>query len=336
MSAQAKKKTRKPAPRPGRPAGARLALSWRTTSWPWKAWLTATGVVAVVAVAIWGAEWGRARLRLREAEALLGKGFATLAAERLEGVRSTIASSERGCKALIAAYLGAHQPERLEWASQACITAGIETTDTYIGLAAAKEIIGQDNDALRILEGVAKKFDKSPDPLYRIAQIYRRNKKTAEAADVLAKAADLAKDQPQLSMEAMEAYSEAQRWDSARKFADRIKGVSTDNPEVKLMISRAMLKGGDREGARALALEARKLMDAKPQLKQALEQAYSDVLNDTPGSPAGKLAGPTANEARREPASPEGGSAAATDAAEGAKIRRSQPPLSPATPPKAF
>jgi hypothetical protein len=277
----------------------------------WKPWAAAAGCSAVIATAIWGVGATRAHLRLTEAEAQIKKGFTALAAETIDPVRNELTTSPRGCTALMGSYFGAHRADRLEWAAQACITAGVETTDTYIGLAAAKELVGRDGEALQLLQQVTQKFTKSPDPLYRIAQILRRNKKEAEAADVLLKATEIAPDNNQLAMETMEQLSTLQRWSDARHLADKIKAVETDNPEVKLLIARALLKGGDAGGAQTVVAQARTLLEKKPEMKGALERAYGDVLNgggnaQQPPLPPGKVAeGPQASaEASRGLASP--------------------------------
>jgi tetratricopeptide (TPR) repeat protein len=234
-------KSRASASKPRQASSAASRVSFSDFDRRWKPWAIAAGGIAGIAITLWGVQATFVHLRLTEAEAQIKKNFTALASESLEPVRYELTSSVRGCQALVAAYFGAHKPERLEWAAQACITAGVETSDMYVGLAAARELVGQDGDALKILTQVAQKFDKSPDPLYRIAQIYRRNKKDAEATDLLVKAAELAPTNNQLSMETLEALSTANRWADARKYADRIKAVESDSPEVKLVIARALM-----------------------------------------------------------------------------------------------
>lgn len=265
----------------------------------WKPWAAAAGGSALIATAIWGIEATRTHLRLTEAEAEIKKGFTALAAETIDPVRDALTSSARGCRALVDAYYGARRPDRLEWASQACITAGVETPEIYLGLAAARELTDRDNEALQLLQTAARKFDKSPDPLYRIAQILRRNKKDSDAADVLLKASERAPENNQLVMEAMEQLAIANRWNEARRMADKIKSVETDSPEIKLLIARALLKGGDPDGARAVVAQARTLMSKRPEIKAALEQVYGDVLN------AGSGSAPAASDASRGLASPQ-------------------------------
>ena len=251
----------------------------------WRPWAIGAGGIAAIATALWGVQATFVHLRLSEAEAQLKKNFAALASESLEPVRYELTSTLRGCQALVSAYYGSHRPERLEWAAQACITAGIETPDIYVGLAAARELAGQDADALKILDQISKKFEKSPDPLYRIAQIYRRNKKTSEAAEVLLKAAELAPSNNQLSMETLEMLSQEQRWSDARKIADRIKSVESDNPEVKLIIARALNHGGDTAGSQALVTQARALLDKRPELRSGIERGFPDLMQAAAGAP---------------------------------------------------
>lgn len=351
-----KKETRKKSPTPAKSRGKVRALSSvsRVMSFSdfnrrWKPWAIAAGSIAGIATTLWGVQATFVHLRLTEAEAQLKKNFAALASESLEPVRYELTSSVRGCQTLVAAYFGAHKADRLEWAAQACISAGIETSDMYVGLAAARELTGQDAEALKILTQVAQKFDKSPDPLYRIAQIYRRNKKDDEATAMLMKAAELAPTNNQLSMEALEALSAAKHWQEARKMADRIKAVESDSIEVKLVIARALLNGGDKEGAQTLVTQARALMEKKPEIKAAVEHAFQDVLQPTASGmsplPPGKIAeGPAMppGDALRAPASlrgpgtPPAGSAPAHGDTGADNLHRAMPPLSPATPPRAF
>jgi predicted Zn-dependent protease len=244
-----------------------------------KPWNAVVGGAAALAVAIFGIQMGRAQYNLREAEGYLQKGFGTLAAETLEPVRFMLVKSQRGCEALQGAYFGAQRPDRLEWAAQACIIKHGESPGAFVGLAAARELMGRDEEATRILAQVMQAFPKAPDPYFRMAQILRRAKKDVDAAMALSKASELIPANNQVALDALQALAGVSKWEEARRIAERIKDVHTDMPEVKLVIARAMLKGGNAEGAKAQADMARAMIEKKPENKAAIMQAYADVFN---------------------------------------------------------
>lgn len=120
---------------------------------------------------------------LSQAEGFLSLGFAGLAAETLDPFRQELAKSERGCKALIAAYLQARRAERLEWASEACIAGGQDIVEAHLGRAASWELGGRESQALQILRKAQARFANSPEISNRIAQIMTRiNKENGPVA----------------------------------------------------------------------------------------------------------------------------------------------------------
>ena len=90
--------------------------------------LAAVGVFAFLACSVWAVGTGAAHYRLTQAETQLAKGYAALAFETLEPSRTQLTSTARGCQTLINIYSSAHRTERLEWATQACLEAGIQVT----------------------------------------------------------------------------------------------------------------------------------------------------------------------------------------------------------------
>lgn len=250
----------------------------------------------MLALAIFGIQMGRAQYNLREAEGYLQKGFGTLAAETLEPVRFILVKSIRGCEALQGAYFGAQRPDRLEWAAQACIVKTGESASTYVALAAARELMGRDEEAMRILERVIQTFPKAPDPYFRVSQIFRRAKKDVDAAMALQKASELIPANNQVALDALQALSGVNRWEEARRIAERIKDVQTDMPEVKLVIARAMLKGGNAEGAKAQTEMARSMIEKKPENRDAIMQTFADVFNP---QAAADYRAPAANKKNR-------------------------------------
>jgi predicted Zn-dependent protease len=123
---------------------------------------------------------------------------------------------------MIAAYHGAHLADKLDWAAQACITAGVESVEVYIGLAAARELTNRDAEAAEVLKKVIERFPKSPDAPYHLAQIQMRAKRVAEAAKSLTSASDLVPSNHQIAMEALQALSSANQWTDARRVAERL------------------------------------------------------------------------------------------------------------------
>ena len=246
---------------------------------PSAAYAIGAATLLFISAGLWALTAIRAQLLLRDGEEQLKDGFAALAAESLDPVRTALIREKRGCAALVAAYTGAHRPERLEWAAQACMSSGIDSPEIEVGLAAARELAGHDEDALKILKNVALKFNKSAAPLYEAGQILRRDKKVAEAVGYLKRAADLEPSNSLYCLDALRALSEAQIWNEARRIAEQIKNVATNEPETRLIIATALLRGGDRDGAMAQATQAIQLLPSKDtDTRETLEQTYPEAL----------------------------------------------------------
>jgi tetratricopeptide (TPR) repeat protein len=242
-------------------------------------WPAILGFTVLAGGAVWGVETLQEWRALKLADQQLQKGFGALAAETLTPYRKSLTKSEKGCQEMISAFFQARKTEVLEWASQACLEGGHEIPEAYIGIAAVREFTGRDQDALQVLNGVVGKFDKSPDIYYRMAQILRRLKRDNEAVVAYQKAVERAPQANQLVMDSLEYFSSLNRWSEARAMAEKIKDVQTDSPEVKLVIARALQRGGDKGAAESVVAAAKALLDKKPELKQAIEQNYNDVLN---------------------------------------------------------
>lgn len=252
-------------------------------------WITVVGGTAALAVAICGLQYGRAYYNLTQAEKHLQRGFNALAAETLEPSRSILTQSPRGCDVMLAAYFGAQRADRLEWVAQACVVSNGDSVSAFVGPAAARELRGRDEEASQILGQVIQAYPKAPEPYLHLTQIYRRAKKDVEAALSLYKAAELIPSSNQIALDALQSLSSVSRWDEARKLAERIKDVETDTPEVKLVIARALLRGGNREAAMVQIEAARTLMQSKPETKTALTQTYADVLTPSDAGDSSRL-----------------------------------------------
>jgi hypothetical protein len=83
----------------------------------------------------------------------------------------------------------------------------------------------------------------------------------------------------QLALDSLQYFISLKSEADVKFAAEKLKGVQTENPEVKLYVARALAQTGDKEGAKALAAQARELMAKKPESKDALEKAYGDVLS---------------------------------------------------------
>lgn len=236
------------------------------------------GLASFVAGLAWAGSAYQSHRVLSRAEAQMKKGFFALAAETLDPYRKSLARKEESCKLLVAAYFSAKRPDRLEWVSEACLEAGKEIAEAYIGLAGSREMTGRDGEAVNILAGVAGKFDKTPDIYYALAQILKRNKKDNEALGSYQRAFERAPKNPQLALEATEYAASLQRWNEAKGFVEPLKAAETDNPEVKLFVARVLMKAGDSASAEPLVAQARDLMAKKPEMQKGLEQNYADVL----------------------------------------------------------
>jgi tetratricopeptide (TPR) repeat protein len=268
------------------------------------------GGVALGAIVLCvGAAWGVCTLRtyrvLMKAEDSMTKGFGALAAERIDPVRHEVIRFERGCSVMLSAYFNSRRTERLEWAAQACLEAGKDVPEVYLALAAHRELTGRDAEALRILSQVAPRFDKIPDLYYRMSQILQRNRNVDGAVAAMIQAVERSPAQSQIVLEALEYFSGLQRWNEARQMADKLKSAPTDDPEVKLVIARALRKGGDVGSAQQLIDQAKTLLAQRPEQKARLERAYADMLGGgQQGTAQAQAAAPPqagANEAAAAP-----------------------------------
>lgn len=238
-------------------------------------------VVFILVVGVGYLAYGKIQQRraITHAEAQLKKGFGALAAETVDRYRHHLVKSADHCKTLVTAYSAARRVDRLEWASEACLDNGVETIEVYEALASAADLAGRDGDAIQILNAAAGKFPKSPEPLVNMAKVFQKNKDVAHAGQALLKAIEVAGTDHELELQGLQFFSSLNQWTEAKQLADRLKGVKTDNPEVKLMIAEVLAKSGDKEGAKAQAAQADQMMaKATPEQKAALKKKYPDAF----------------------------------------------------------
>jgi hypothetical protein len=248
----------------------------------------AAGAAVLIALGAWGASALETKLAISRTEKLLQKGFGALAAESIDHHRKSAVYYKNGCSVMVGAYFASRRLERLEWASEACLDGGKESPEVYLGLAAHRELTGRESEALRILTSVASKYDQIPDIYFRIAQILIRNKSNDAAAQYMLKATERAQGANQIVVEALQFFNSVQKWNEAKLMADRLKSAPTEDPELKLLIARALKNGGDSAGAQAVADQARGMIATKGEIKVAMERAYADVLGPGGGGHSGQ------------------------------------------------
>ncbi|MBI2712441.1 MAG: hypothetical protein HYX41_06255 [Bdellovibrio sp.] len=223
-------------------------------------------------------------IAMGKARTALDGGFPAVAANDLEKNRSDVVRRKDGCRLLMDTYYASRKADLLEWAAQACLASGQESPEAYLALAVSSELRGGDADALRILDAGTKKFEKTPGLYLKIAQILARNKNFDDAGNFYNQAVDKAPDNQNIALEAMQFFSQIGKDDAAKTLAGKLKGAKTDNPEIKLLLARALKRGGDVDGAKALIAEANTMMASNAQLKGRLEKIYEDVFKEGKGS----------------------------------------------------
>ncbi len=245
--------------------------------------------IAVVAIAIlvlgvpayFGFRYGqnyRLQKVVQKADDEAKRGFWALAFENLDGYRRQLVKNEKDCNALLNVYDKAKKADRLEWAAQACIEAGIETYQNYLYLAASQEMFGRDGEALSLLKQLTAKFDKEPEAYRHISAILLRNKDEAGAAEALYQSA-IRNSDPQQKLDVMQMLLRQKRNDEALKLAQDLKEVKTENPEVRLTVARAFFAGHDKLSGQAQIDEAKSTMTKlAPERVKKIEADFSDVL----------------------------------------------------------
>lgn len=239
--------------------------------------LAVISILSIVAL-IWGANVFRAKHAIQEARDLMQSGYAALAAEKLDPLRHRIVETKDGCSALIGAYYRARQTDRLQWAAEACMRAGKSGLEAFIALAGVQEFSGRNDEALNILGQAFQRFGPSTDLYYRIAVVQAREKNVDAAVRAFVNAASSAGNNYQILMEALQYCSRSAHWKEASQIANQLRTAPTADPEVKLIIARALRNGGDNAGASTAISEAISMLEQKPDQRKLLEARYTDVF----------------------------------------------------------
>jgi len=208
------------------------------------------------------------------------KGFFALSVDVAGPVRWELAKSSRGCQLMMETYELARSVSGLQWTGQACLNAGIESVDVYLGLSIAQELSGDDFGALRLLSMVVKKFDKLPNIHYKMARIFQKNKRDSEALISYKQAHLRAPDNQQILFHALKFVEESKKWKSGLFFADRLKVANVQNVEIVLLGARIFKKLKDSASLRSLLVQVKELIIKNPGLKAQLQKSYKDLIKD--------------------------------------------------------
>lgn len=236
---------------------------------------------------------------IHTAEVYLNKGFGALAAETLDPYRKSLTSTEPHCKLLLSTYFKAQQGEKLKWAAESCLSAGVETPETYLSLALSQELNGKDAAALQMLTEFSPKFTQIPDFDLRIALIYKKNNKIEQASQAYLSAISKAPSNQTLSFDALQYFASVGDWKHAKTIALSLVNAPTNNPEVKLVLAQALAKGGDTPAALSTLQQARTLLAQTPTQRPTLEKNYPELFQLMSSAEASNGAN------LRQPASPE-------------------------------
>jgi tetratricopeptide (TPR) repeat protein len=227
----------------------------------------------------WSVSLIRAKLALRRADSAMKQGFGAIAAEEIDPFRQDVIHLDGGCQLLVASYYNSRRLERLEWSVQSCLRAGKESPDIYMGLAGHRELTGREEEAFKILESAAKKYDAIPDFYQRMGTMLLRNKNQEAAATMLLKAAERTEGTNQSLVDTLQLLISLKKWPQAKLLADRVKSSPTKGAGIKLLIARALKEGGDQTGAQVFIDQAKELLASEsPENKKALETEYFDLL----------------------------------------------------------
>jgi tetratricopeptide (TPR) repeat protein len=245
---------------------------------PKKIVVYAAGVLVIAGAAVWAGCEIQYRRTLSRALSAMRKNLPALAADYAECYRHRMVKSDEGCALLLAAYHDSRNLSRMEWAAQACMEAGRETPEVYLGLAAAEEASGREVEAATWLLQGTKKFPEFPELHMRMAILFRRNKRVDEAVREYSKVSELLPQNADLALKSLEYFVETKHWQEAKAVVTRLQQAKGATPEVKLLMATALQKFGDQGSASALVDEAKKMMKDQPDQMARLRKAFPDVL----------------------------------------------------------
>lgn len=225
----------------------------------------------------WGVRTIQIRSALDDARTANEQGFPLVAADRLESLRHGMVQSAEGCAVLIDTYFRARQSSSLDWASQSCLFNKHETLEAFLGLATVRSWEGREDEALRILAITATRFQQSPVPHLRAAEIWQKNKKPERAVEAYQVALKLAPNDTTMSLNAMEYFRSVKRSDLVKPLAARLAHENFEQPEARVLVARSLKETGDAATAKQILTSVETALSKNPGVLEALKQQYSDA-----------------------------------------------------------
>lgn len=227
---------------------------------------------------------------LKTANEHLSKGLGSLAAETLDPFRSSLIKQKDSCRTLISAYFEGRRIERLDWASQACISLGNEIPEAFIAMAIIRENSQREAEALSLLLVATEKFPESPDAPFKAAQIYRNRKDNDTAFVFYQKAKDRAPQNAALLEEVLLYALSANLQERAIPFAEAVLKLNSESVELKLLAARVYKATGKHSSIQEILAQIKPLLEKKsPSERTQIEKVFSDVINTLPGTGPGSM-----------------------------------------------
>lgn len=230
---------------------------------------------------------GARHFTIKRAAERLQVGLPTIAFESLRPYRWTMYYSADNCRLLATSAFQARKSSELNYIAEACMEAKIQIPEIYLTLAGMREWEGRDQEAAQILSQAARTFEKVGEVHLNFASMARKLKQEGVAVQEALKAAEVAGQNSQLQLEALQFLILGSHWKEAKPVADQLRSVATEEPAVKLLLARVYAKNQDETLKQALVNEATSLLaksQAKPEQKEAIKRAFADVLGGASGS----------------------------------------------------
>ncbi|HTL11754.1 MAG TPA: hypothetical protein VL588_04665 [Bdellovibrionota bacterium] len=240
------------------------------------------GAFALGAVTFWAFDQVLAHRAVVRAQQDLRRGFASLAADRIDSHRYALTDSDEGCKTLTQAYTGAHRADRLEWSAQACLDGHHEVPEVFLGQAAAREWLGDEQGATELYERGGTRFSSNADFPWAVARIRARAHDKNGAVASYAEAVRRAPGDPRLLGDALTYLVRARAWAQAKDAAEKVAALSDMDCTAGLLLQAAHVLnatgGGDM--ARGLVERAAPRLDASGTVeKDRLVTQYGGLLS---------------------------------------------------------
>jgi tetratricopeptide (TPR) repeat protein len=229
-----------------------------------------------------GVQFYRTKITQSVIELALEKGYPAVAADEADKKRELLLETPEGCALMIDSFFRGRMLQKLDWASQACLARGHSIVEGYLGWAAVRTFENRENEALSILQEAAQKFEKSAAVYLRMAEIFRKNKNEDSAVQAYAMAIQRAPDDIALALNTLEYFRLIKRTELVKQLSLRLKDFKTTQPEVKMIIARALKESGEPSQASKLVEEAKEMTKENPDAFTRLAQNYPELSQSTP------------------------------------------------------